>query len=53
MNTGSGMTLQECTRVAENRNEWINVAINLRAGRRYQYLDRLCGCVCVVCVCVI
>ena len=34
----SGLKLQECTRIAEDRVKWRDVAINLRTGRRY--LDR-------------
>ena len=34
----SGLKLQECTRMAEDRVKWRDVAINLRTGRRY--LDR-------------
>ena len=34
----SGVRLQECTSMAENRDGWKYVAINLRTGRRY--LDR-------------
>lgn len=33
--TWSGMILQECTKVAENRDVWKNVAMILRAGRSY------------------
>ena len=34
----SGLKLQECTRMAEDRVKWRDVAINLQTGRRY--LDR-------------
>ena len=30
-----GLKLQECTRMAEDRVKWRDVAINLRTGRRY------------------
>ena len=31
----SGLKLQECTRMTEDRVKWRDVAINLRTGRRY------------------